>query len=119
MDYSSKSVIFGFGKAFTENPEIIWKQSNRMAVNDIVYMYAAAPFSAILYRGLVVAVDIPYTYKSKQLTIHRVMKIRLLERYNKNLFTSQWLKKYGIKAVRGPRNMPEILSAAIRNEKST
>ncbi|MBP2652323.1 MAG: mmcQ [Firmicutes bacterium] len=82
-------------------------------MNDIVYMYVAAPFSAILYRCLVVEVDIPYNYESKQLTIHRVMKIKLLERYNKNLFTFQWLKRYGIKAVRGPRNMPEALSVAI------
>ena len=95
-----------------DNAEIIdWKQSSSVKVGDTVFMYIAAPVSAILYKCKVVEVDIPYDYQDKNLTITTLMKIKLLRRYNRQKFTFDRLKEdYGIYAVRGPRGVPNSLS---------
>lgn len=95
-----------------DNAEIIdWKQSSSVKVGDTVFMYVAAPVSAILYKCKVVEVDIPYDYQDKNLSITTLMKIKLLRRYNREQFTFDKLKEdYGIYAVRGPRGVPNSLS---------
>ena len=95
-----------------DNAEIIdWKQSSSVKVGDTVYMYVAAPVSAILYKCKVVEVDIPYDYQDKNLTITTLMKIKLLRRYDCERFTFDRLKEdFGIYAVRGPRGVPNSLS---------
>ena len=97
--------------AFDHEEIINWKQSSSVKVGDTLFMYAAAPVSAILSKCKAVEVDIPYNYQDKNLTITTVMKIRLLGRYDPERFTFQRLKKdYGIYAVRGPRGIPNSLS---------
>lgn len=95
-----------------DNAEIIdWKQSGSVKVGDTVFMYVAAPVSAILYKCKVVEVDIPYDYQDKNLTITTLMKIKLLRRYDRKQFTFDRLKEdFGIYAVRGPRGVPNSLS---------
>ena len=95
-----------------ENAEIIdWKQSSSIKKGDTVFLYVAAPVSAILYKCKVVEADIPYDYRDKNLTITTVMKIKLLHKYGYEQFTFEKLKKdYGIYAVRGPRGVPNSLS---------
>ena len=59
--------------------------------------------------------NIPYQYQDKKLTITALMKIRLLKRYAPEQFTFEILKsEYGIFAVRGPRGVPNSLSAALK-----
>ena len=97
--------------AFDNTDTIDWKQSSSVKAGDTIFMYAAAPVSAILYKCRAVEVDIPYEYAGKDLTIHTVMKIRLLRRYEPERFTFDRLKEdYGIYAVRGPRGVPNSLS---------
>lgn len=97
--------------AFDNTDTIDWKQSSSVKARDTIFMYAAAPVSAILYKCRAVEVDIPYEYAGKDLTIHTVMKIRLLRRYEPERFTFDRLKEdYGIYAVRGPRGVPNSLS---------
>lgn len=56
-------------------------------------------------------VDIPYNYRDENLTITKLMKIKLLYRYDRKQFTFDRLKEdYGIYAVRGPRGVPNSLS---------
>lgn len=95
-----------------DNAEIIrWKQSGNMKAGDTVFMYVAAPVSAILYKCRVTEADIPYDYQDKNLTITTVMEIKLLRRYEEGQFSFDRLKKeYGIYAVRGPRGVPNSLS---------
>lgn len=95
-----------------DNGEIIdWKQSSSMKVKDTVFMYVAAPVSAILYKCEVVETDIPYDYQDGNLTITTLMKIKLLRRYEAGQFSFNRLKEdYGIYAVRGPRGVPNSLS---------
>lgn len=98
-------------KAFSEATEIDWKQGNGIKVGDTVYMYVAAPVSAILYKCSVLETNIPYAYQDKNLTISALMKIRLEKRYDRKAFTFDVLKEeYGIYAIRGPRGVPESLS---------
>lgn len=98
-------------QAFEESEIIDWKQSGNMKVGDTVFLYVAAPVSAILYKCRVVEVDIPYGYQDKNLTITTLMKIKLLRRYDRERFTFDRLKKdYAIYAVRGPRGVPNSLS---------
>jgi len=96
--------------AFNKTDTIIWKQSNNIWAGDIVYLYAAAPISAILYKCEVLETDIPYEYKDKNVAMKKVMKIKLLKRYKQDKFTFEKLNKYGIKWVRGPRGLTDILS---------
>lgn len=102
---------------FNSEDTIIWKQSNDIKAGDIVYIYVAAPYSAILYKCEAIEVNIPYTYKDKNVSMNRVMKIKLLKKYNKDEFTFTKLNEYGIKAIRGPRSMPEKLSKDINLNK--
>ena len=96
--------------AFNDTDTIIWKQSNNITAGDIVYLYVAAPISAILYKCEVLEVDIPYKYSDKNVSMKKVMKIKLLKRYEQNKFTFEKLNEYGIKAIRGPRGLTDELS---------
>ena len=101
--------FFDLESAFQANNEIIWKQSSKIKKGDIAYMYVASPFSAILYKCEVTDVNIPYNYEDENLKINKVMKIKLLKKYNNTFMTFKKMKKYGINAVRGPRICPEKL----------
>lgn len=102
-------------QAFDNADEIEWKQGSGIKAGDTVYMYVAAPVSAILFRCKVTETDIPYDYADKNLTINALMKVKLQKRYRPDQFTFDVLKEeYGIFAVRGPRGIPNSLSAALK-----
>ena len=76
---------------------------------DLVYLYVAAPVSAIRYKCQAAKVDIPYQYDDGKVHMDHVMKLTCLEQYEPSLFTLDKLKEHGVYAVRGPRNMPDSL----------
>ena len=97
-------------QAFEQNEIIDWKQSSDVRVGDIIYMYVAAPYSALMYKCKAIEVDIPHHFESEHLTVNKVMKIQLLTKYEPEYMSFERLKKdYGIYAVRGPRSMPNSL----------
>ena len=101
--------------AFDDTDTIDWKQGAGIIKNDIVYIYVGAPVSAIMYRCKVLETDIPYNYQSDGLTIKALMKIKLLKRYEADQFTFERLKTdFGVFAVRGPRGVPNSLSALLK-----
>lgn len=103
--------FYDIGRAFEKEDIIEWKQGGGIRAGDTVFIYVAAPVSAILYKCRAEEVNIPYDYKDKNLTITSVMKIKLLKRYDPKRFTFERLKSdYGIYAVRGPRGVPNSLS---------
>ena len=103
--------------AFDNTDVIDWKQGAGIKKNDTVFLYVGAPVSAILYQCKVTEVDIPYDYHSSELTITKLMKIKLIKRYKPEQFTFERLKsEYGIFAVRGPRGVPNSLSAALKGK---
>lgn len=96
-------------KAFSESETILWKQSNHISVLDTVYLYVAAPVSAILYKCQATEVDIPYDYDDGTVHMSRVMKLKRLKQYAPDLLTLDKLKEHEVYAVRGPRGMPDTL----------
>lgn len=100
---------------FDTTDTIDWKQGNGIRVKDTVFLYVAAPISAILYQCKVLETDIPCSYQDKNLTIKSLMKIKLTRRYQPDCFPFETLKsKYGIFAVRGPRSVPDCLSRDLK-----
>ena len=49
--------------------------------------------------------------------MEKVMKIKLLKKYEKDEFTFKKLNEYGIKAIRGPRSVTEKLSKELNLNK--
>lgn len=101
---------------FDDTDTILWKQSSNMSIGDIIYIYVGVPYSAILYKCEVLEVNIPYEYKDKNLSMSKVMKIKLLEKYDKERYNLNILKDFGIKSVRGPRYIPNDLHKYINGE---
>ena len=102
--------------AFEESNIIDWKQGAGIIKGDTIYMYVAAPVSAILYKCKVLETDIPYDYQDKNLSIRALMKIELIKRYDRDKFTFNILgDEYGIYAIRGPRGVPFSLSEALNS----
>lgn len=100
-------------KAFAENDTIMWKQSSNISVGDIIYIYMAAPFSAIRYKCVAEEVNIPYKYDDGNVSMRYVMKIRLLHRFDDGQLNFAELKELGVRAVRGPRSVPYSLHRRI------
>ncbi|WP_048736334.1 MmcQ/YjbR family DNA-binding protein [Necropsobacter massiliensis] len=100
-------------RQFNEHDVIYWKQSSNIAVDDTVYIYVAAPSSALRYKCRVLEVNIPREYEKGDLRIKRVMRIQCLRKYEPHLFGRDKLREFGISAVRGPRHMPSALSQEI------
>ena len=100
--------------AFDGKDTINWKQGAGIKKGDTVFMYVGAPVSAVLYKCKVMETGIPYERENKYITIKALMRIRLQKRYAPDRFPFEVLKsEYGIYAVRGPRGIPDSLSAAL------
>ncbi len=96
--------------AFSQKNDVIWKQSARIQVGDIVYLYVGAPISAVKYKCVVKETDIPYTYTDSNVSMSKIMRMDVLETYPDDVCPFSRLKKLGIRAVRGPRAVtPEFI----------
>ena len=101
--------------AFDDTDEIRWKQGAGIKAGDTVFMYVAAPVSAVLYQCKVLETGIPWNYQDGKLTVKSLMTIKLQKRYSPDRFTFTVLKDdYGIYAVRGPRGIPNSLSQDLK-----
>ena len=105
---------FDIEAAFRKNKQILWKQSSRIAVGDMVYFYVAAPVSAICYQCRAIEVDLPCEKHDGHILMHQLMKVELLHRFSKENLDLEVLKRYGITTVRGPRGIPNSLMAEIQ-----
>ena len=94
---------------------IDWKQGRGIKAGDVVFLYAAAPVSAILYKCKVTEMDIPYDYRGGSLTITALMRIALQKKYQPAVFSFERLRdEYGIFAIRGPRGISRSLNEALK-----
>lgn len=101
--------------SFERSDEINWKQGRGVRTGDTVYLYVAAPVSAILYKCRVTQTDIPCRFDNGEVRMDSLMKIRLQKRYAPDRFPFETLgRDYGIHAVRGPRGVPRRLSEALK-----
>lgn len=86
-----------------------WKQYNNILVGDIIYLYVGSPYKEIMFKCEVVETNIPYEFKNDNLTINNLIKIKLLKKYKSQEFSFKRLNELGIKAIRGPRLIPNNL----------
>ena len=101
--------------AFAASDVVDWKQGSGIKAGDTVYMYVAAPVSAILYKCRVLETDIPYAYADENLTIKALMKLKCERRYERDRFTFERLSnEFSVTAVRGPRGVPYGLSEELK-----
>ena len=99
--------------AFEENDIILWKQSSDIRPGDLVYMYAAAPYSAIVFKCKAVETDIPWN-EPEMLNIKKMMRIQKLASYDADVMPlSRMKEEFGVYAVRGPRYLPHSLKAEL------
>ena len=84
-----------------------WKQSRKVNIGDICYMYVANPVGAVKYKCEVVETDIPFEFKSKEVSMSKLMKIKLLEKVEHNNINFAYLKTIGISLIRGPVSINE------------
>ncbi len=102
--------------AFESSDTIVWKQGKGIRNGDTVFIYAAAPISAVIFRCAVLKTDIPYDSRNDELNIKALMEIKLSKRYDTDVFTFQILReRYGVAAIRGPRGIPDKLSEDLDN----
>lgn len=95
---------------FQRDGMILWKQTLNIIVGDIIYMYMAAPVSAVMYKCEAVEADIPYKYDNGNYHMRKAMKLKLLCRFGKDDMPLKKMKELGSGAVRGPRGVPPKLS---------
>ena len=101
--------------AFDDTDIIEWKQSGGIKKGDTIFLYVAAPVSAILFKCKVLEADIPYEYHSENLHIRKLIRVELERRYEPGVFTFDRLRdEYGVNAIRGPRGIPNSLSHALK-----
>ncbi len=95
-----------------------WPLHCKAMIGDIVYVYVAKPYSAIMFKCEVVETDIAYDYKDSNISMNRVMRIKLLNRYDEGLYNKELLGRFGVKAIRGARRMPRELEEYINSGKN-
>lgn len=101
--------------AFDEKKEIDWKQGRGIKKGDTVYMYAASPISAILYKTIVTKTNIPFFYHEGNLVMTELMKLKLVRKYKSDAFPFDKLKnEYNVVSIRGPRGLSEALSEDLK-----
>lgn len=103
-------------KAFSESSCISWKQNSNIAEGDTVYIYMTAPVSAVTYKCRAAEVNKPYNYDDGKLRIKRAMSLKLIKRYEPELYTADVLKNHGVYAVRNQRGMPDSLRRKLEDD---
>ena len=91
---------------FAKSDIMFWHQNMSVSKDDTVYIYVAEPYSAILYKCVVIEANI--TDGDKML-----MKLKLKKEYSKEEYPFTKLKEYGLTAIRGPRTMPNKLAKVL------
>ena len=93
-----------------------WKQSRKVNIGDICYMYVANPVGAVKYKCEVVETDIPFTYKSEEVSMTKLMKIKLLKKIEHNNINFKYLKTIGISLIRGPVTISKDIADKIEEK---
>ena len=87
---------------FRATGTILWKQRGHIQVGDTVFLYMAAPVSAIRYQCRVVEGDIPRPPHDGAGSCPYLMRLALQHRFREGQLSLAVLKEYGVTTVRGP-----------------
>lgn len=96
-----------------EEGTFCFKQSSSVCVGDTIYLYVAAPVSAIRYRCEAVEVNIPDDYRDRHVSVTKLMRLRVTKEYPLPGVPLAFMREYGVTTVRGPRSMPLQLKEAM------
>ncbi len=108
--------FYNLEKAIGTSNEFLWKQSSKVFVDDLVFMYLASPYSSIQYLCKVTEVDIPYDYQDDNLKMQKVMRLKVIKTFDARRITFNYLNDLGIKAIRGPVKISQSLYETILKE---
>ena len=95
---------------FAKSDIMFWHQNMSVSKDDAVYIYVAEPYSALLYKCIVIEANIPDGDKM-------LMKLKLKKEYPQSAYPFTKLKEYGLTAIRGPRTIPNKLAKILAEEK--
>ena len=101
-------------ETFIKEDSILSKQSAKIQIGDICYLYLSKPYSSICYKTRVIENNIPYNHGNS--STKYLMLLELIESYNEKEYTLELLKNYGVKTVRSARFIPSELSKYINGE---
>lgn len=110
--------LYDVEQDFRATGTILWKQRSHIQVGDTVYLYMAAPVSAICYQCEAVEVDIPRSPHDGAGSSPYLMRLGLQHRFREGQLSLKVLKEYGVTTVRGPRYVPEPLRQRIEKARS-
>ena len=95
---------------FQKTDLVTWHQNASVQVGDLVYIYLAQPYQAILFGCEVIEANIP----DQNSSTFKSMKLKLLRKYDLNEFGIDKLKLYGLKSVRSASRVPIKLSVELQ-----
>ena len=116
----SNPAVYDIDAGFEEDGTIEWHQHNDIRTGDELFIYSAAPNSAIMYRCCVLESDIVYKGMFRESRGYtRAMRIKLVEKYPKDRFTLEFMRRHGSGPIRSARRIPEDLLRAIYDHQAT
>ena len=101
---------------YNEGQIIEWKQTSKVNIHDIAYIYIGSPYSSLIYKGEIIDKDIPFYYESANLKMTKVMKIRIIKKYSKDEYPLSKLKSFGLTSVRSIRRIGERLNKELDSD---
>ncbi len=112
--YPANPRYFDLDHGFSVSDQLYWKQSSRVSVGDLVYLYYGMPFGEIRYLCEVTETDIVSKGADDgPIRMETLMRIRRLKFFSGHLLNRSLLKKYGFTNFRGPRYMSRELKEKI------
>lgn len=112
--YPANPKYFDLDHGFSVSDQLYWKQSSKVHVGDLIYIYYGMPFGEIRYLCEVSECDIVNKAPDDGgIRSEILMRIRRLKFFDGHLLNRALLKKYGFTNFRGPRYMSKELKAKI------
>ncbi len=90
-----------------------WSQPVNAKPGDIVYIYSAAPDSAIVFKTIVVESDLPNPYYPASSKRKKRMRLKVVKRYPRELLTMKVLRTFGVRSMQGSKRVPLELKKVI------
>ncbi len=104
--------------AFEKSDTSLWKQKGKIYVGDTIYLYLAAPISAILFRCEVIENNIPHSFTGSEGKTEKVFRMKLIKKYRQDELPISLLREHGITWIRGPRRLPDSLVKEIQRRET-
>lgn len=101
----SNPKIYSIIEIFDHSSTSIWTQHGDMKVGDLFFLYLTSPHSCLYYKCQIVETDLPTN--DVHVKNHKLVRIKLMERYGFKRFPLKDLADHGLSTVRGVHHMPQ------------